>query len=269
MCPGFTADCLETLEEIGIEARAAFLAAGGKAFHYIACLNDQHRLDRGAGRDRDAPSAGLAGAAARRGRSSRPSGDAPGSSARRHDGLRTRLAPLHRMNTATKPERAGPRLDKWLWAARLYKTRALAVAEIDKGRVSVNGGAAKPGREMRVGDSVEVRQGPIVRTLDGPGPERSARAGAGGPGALCRDARQHRRARGGARAAAPGPRAVAEHRGRPADQARPAQAGRMVALERERRRRRGLKQIHALKKSRGCRAASRASARRPASGASP
>jgi protoporphyrin/coproporphyrin ferrochelatase len=43
MCPGFTADCLETLEEIGIEARAAFLAGGGKAFHYIACLNDQHQ----------------------------------------------------------------------------------------------------------------------------------------------------------------------------------------------------------------------------------
>ena len=43
MCPGFTADCLETLEEIGIEARAAFLAAGGKAFHYIPCLNDQHQ----------------------------------------------------------------------------------------------------------------------------------------------------------------------------------------------------------------------------------
>jgi ribosome-associated heat shock protein Hsp15 len=69
------------------------------------------------------------------------------------------------MNTATKPERAGPRLDKWLWAARLYKTRALAVAEIDKGRVTVNGGTAKPGREMRVGDSVAVRQGPILRTL--------------------------------------------------------------------------------------------------------
>ena len=42
MCPGFTADCLETLEEIDQEARAAFLAAGGEAFHYIACLNDQH-----------------------------------------------------------------------------------------------------------------------------------------------------------------------------------------------------------------------------------
>jgi ferrochelatase len=42
MCPGFTADCLETLEEIDIEARQAFLRAGGKEFHYIACLNDQH-----------------------------------------------------------------------------------------------------------------------------------------------------------------------------------------------------------------------------------
>ncbi|MGE5115697.1 MAG: ferrochelatase [Betaproteobacteria bacterium] len=42
MCPGFAADCLETLEEIGIEARAAFLAAGGRDFHYIECLNDQH-----------------------------------------------------------------------------------------------------------------------------------------------------------------------------------------------------------------------------------
>ena len=42
MCPGFAADCLETLEEIDQEARAAYLAAGGQTFHYIACLNDQH-----------------------------------------------------------------------------------------------------------------------------------------------------------------------------------------------------------------------------------
>jgi len=42
MCPGFTADCLETLEEIDQEARAAFLEAGGTDFHYVACLNDQH-----------------------------------------------------------------------------------------------------------------------------------------------------------------------------------------------------------------------------------
>lgn len=41
-CPGFTSDCLETLEEIGMEARDAFLGSGGKEFHYIPCLNDQH-----------------------------------------------------------------------------------------------------------------------------------------------------------------------------------------------------------------------------------
>ncbi len=42
MCPGFTADCLETLEEIDQEAREAFLEAGGMEFHYIPCLNDSH-----------------------------------------------------------------------------------------------------------------------------------------------------------------------------------------------------------------------------------
>ena len=40
VCPGFTSDCLETLEEIGMEAREAFLHAGGEQFQYIACLND-------------------------------------------------------------------------------------------------------------------------------------------------------------------------------------------------------------------------------------
>jgi len=42
ICPGFTGDCLETLEEINMEARAAFLSAGGKEFGYIPCLNDSH-----------------------------------------------------------------------------------------------------------------------------------------------------------------------------------------------------------------------------------
>ncbi|HZA94901.1 MAG TPA: ferrochelatase, partial [Burkholderiaceae bacterium] len=40
ICPGFVVDCLETLEEIAIEAKNDFLSAGGKQFHYIACLND-------------------------------------------------------------------------------------------------------------------------------------------------------------------------------------------------------------------------------------
>ena len=40
VCPGFTSDCLETLEEIAMEGRSAFLKDGGQEFHYIACLND-------------------------------------------------------------------------------------------------------------------------------------------------------------------------------------------------------------------------------------
>ena len=40
ICPGFSADCLETLEEISQEAREAFLHAGGQTFAYIPCLND-------------------------------------------------------------------------------------------------------------------------------------------------------------------------------------------------------------------------------------
>jgi ferrochelatase len=42
ICPGFSADCLETLEEIGVEGRDAFLSSGGKSFHTIACLNADH-----------------------------------------------------------------------------------------------------------------------------------------------------------------------------------------------------------------------------------
>jgi ferrochelatase len=40
LCPGFTGDCLETLEEIAMEAKRDFLAAGGADFHYIPCLNE-------------------------------------------------------------------------------------------------------------------------------------------------------------------------------------------------------------------------------------
>jgi ferrochelatase len=40
ICPGFVADCLETLEELGMEGRAEFLNAGGKEFHLIPCLNE-------------------------------------------------------------------------------------------------------------------------------------------------------------------------------------------------------------------------------------
>ncbi|MGD9774193.1 RNA-binding S4 domain-containing protein [Diaphorobacter sp.] len=57
------------------------------------------------------------------------------------------------------------RLDKWLWCARFYKTRSLAVEEIGKGRVTVNGQAAKAARDLRAGDTVALRQGPVARTV--------------------------------------------------------------------------------------------------------
>jgi ribosome-associated heat shock protein Hsp15 len=57
------------------------------------------------------------------------------------------------------------RLDKWLWAARLYKTRSLAAEEVGKGRVTVNGQAAKAARELRPGDRLQLRQGTVVREL--------------------------------------------------------------------------------------------------------
>jgi len=58
------------------------------------------------------------------------------------------------------------RLDKWLWAARFFKTRALAAEEIGRGRVSVNGQLAKASRELKIGDRIVLRQGPTERTLD-------------------------------------------------------------------------------------------------------
>jgi ribosome-associated heat shock protein Hsp15 len=56
-------------------------------------------------------------------------------------------------------DRARMRLDKWLWAARFYKTRGLAVEFIEKGRVQVNGQSAKRARELHLGDLVSLRQG--------------------------------------------------------------------------------------------------------------
>ncbi|WP_036596760.1 RNA-binding S4 domain-containing protein [Ottowia thiooxydans] len=51
------------------------------------------------------------------------------------------------------------RIDKWLWAARFYKTRALAVEQLDNGRVEINGLVAKPAREVKAGDTVRFRRG--------------------------------------------------------------------------------------------------------------
>lgn len=57
------------------------------------------------------------------------------------------------------------RLDKWLWAARFFKTRSLSADEIGRGRVQVNGQAAKASREVRVGDLIALKQGLVARTV--------------------------------------------------------------------------------------------------------
>lgn len=59
----------------------------------------------------------------------------------------------------------GLRLDKWLWAARFFKTRALAAEEIGHGRVQINGLVAKASREMKLGDLVRLRQGQVLREV--------------------------------------------------------------------------------------------------------
>ena len=79
---------------------------------------------------------------------------------------------------------AGPplgrlRVDKWLWAARFYKTRSLAAQAVEGGKVRLNGERAKPGKGVRPGDRLEVRSGELqwlveVRAVSarrGPAPE--------------------------------------------------------------------------------------------------
>jgi ribosome-associated heat shock protein Hsp15 len=57
------------------------------------------------------------------------------------------------------------RIDKWLWAARLFKTRGLAAEAVKGGRVHVNGAAVKPSREIGPGDELEVTIGTLRRTV--------------------------------------------------------------------------------------------------------
>ena len=58
------------------------------------------------------------------------------------------------------------RLDKWLWCARLYKTRALAHEEITKGRIQIGGLRAKPSKSVSVGDQLTIHKPPYVYEID-------------------------------------------------------------------------------------------------------
>ena len=69
------------------------------------------------------------------------------------------------MDALANDRQARIRLDKWLWAARFFKTRALSSEAIDKGRVKVNDLLTKASRELRQGDTVWVRTGDVERTV--------------------------------------------------------------------------------------------------------
>ena len=58
------------------------------------------------------------------------------------------------------------RLDKWLWAARFYKTRSLAAEAIDAGRVEVNGERAKRSRAIGAGDTLRIRKPPFEQVVE-------------------------------------------------------------------------------------------------------
>lgn len=76
----------------------------------------------------------------------------------------------------------GIRIDKWLWAARFFKTRSASTDAVVSGRVRVNGARAKPSKEIRPGDTVELRIGEVgwtvvvSRVADKRGPARVAAA---------------------------------------------------------------------------------------------
>jgi len=81
------------------------------------------------------------------------------------------------LTSGEQPERSLPhsepqsvRLDKWLWSARFFKTRALAAGAVAGGKVHVNGARVKPARPLRIADQVLIRRGPyewrvVVRLL--------------------------------------------------------------------------------------------------------
>ena len=57
------------------------------------------------------------------------------------------------------------RIDKWLWAARIYKTRTLAADACKNGRITINGAQTKPSRTIKAGDKVGVKKPPITYTF--------------------------------------------------------------------------------------------------------
>jgi len=68
-------------------------------------------------------------------------------------------------NRPAASETEAVRLDKWLWAARFFKTRSLATDAVNGGKVELNGQRPKPAKEVKVGDLLRIRVGPFVHAV--------------------------------------------------------------------------------------------------------
>lgn len=89
-------------------------------------------------------------------------------------------------SSPSKPASAADRIDKWLWAVRIFKTRSLASDACRAGSVVVNDLPAKPARAVHAGETIVVQQGLVLRTLRVLDVPRS-RVGAKLVGAFCAD----------------------------------------------------------------------------------
>ncbi len=74
------------------------------------------------------------------------------------------IPPFH-SDTRIESEAQSVRVDKWLWAARFFKTRALAIQGVESGKVLLNGERVKPAKNVNVGDTLTIRRGPYISTI--------------------------------------------------------------------------------------------------------
>ena len=124
------------------------------------------------------------------------------------------------------------RIDKWLWAARFFKTRSAATDAVLGGRVHLNDARVKPAKEVRAGDTIDLQDRTARMDARRAGRRRQARPGERGEDALRRDARFRRRPRapiGGAEALSPArrrPRRTTDEAGPPPDRGSPPRRAR-------------------------------------------
>jgi ribosome-associated heat shock protein Hsp15 len=68
-------------------------------------------------------------------------------------------------NSGTTDRASAVRIDKWLWAARFFKTRSLATEAVNGGKVELNGLRPKPSKDIKIGDQLRVRVGPFIHAV--------------------------------------------------------------------------------------------------------